>query len=128
MRGVRCGPVDGWALVIIALTLSALVCTWSCTSPDDPRIRARYVFNADRTGSLTQVAPRNSYPVTRRFSFRITARGVFMRSSMGAALVNEDLHIRNGVLEDRGYFYQNGPEWLTPSNFDRYRCRLAKRG
>jgi hypothetical protein len=114
--------------MILALTVAALVGTWSCTSTDDPRVRVRYVFNADRTGSLTQVAPRNSYPVTQLFSFWITARGVFMRSSMGAALVNEDLHIRNGVLEDRGYFYQHDIEWLTPSNWEHYRCSRQHRG
>lgn len=112
--------------MIIALTMSALVGTWSCRSPDDARIRASYVFNADRTGKLTHVAPRNSYPITRQFSFWITARGVFMRSP-GAYLINEDLHLVDGVLEDRGYFYYNPPEWLTPSSWTRYRCTRARR-
>lgn len=62
-----------------------------------------------------------------RFSFWITARGVFMKSP-GRDLVNEDLHLQNGVLEDRGYSYYNPPEWLTPPGWTRYRCTRAHRG
>jgi hypothetical protein len=89
-------------------------------------MRVRYVFNADRTGTETQVAPRTPWPTLRRFSFWITGRGIFMRTP-GAYLVNEDLHLQNGVLEDRGYFYYNPPDWFTPSGWEHYRCTRARR-
>ena len=114
--------------MIVALTMSALVGAWSCTSPDQPHTVWAYAFARNGTGSFTQIKPApGQFYRPEHFTFRVTARGVFMQSP-GHALVNEDISVHGNVLEDRSYFYWNPPEWLVPPSWNRYTCmRTTKR-
>jgi hypothetical protein len=112
--------------MIVALAVSALIGTWTCSSPDAPRSRFVYTFARNGTGSFAQVEPaalRSSR--AERFTYSVSERGVFMHSR-DTAPVMKDIRVHGNVLEERGYYYRNADgEWLVPASWNRYTCARA---
>lgn len=89
--------------MIAALTLAALVGTWSCTSPEEPRSRFVYVFKRNGTGTLSAFDRAGGLADVNHFTFRITNDGYVMKHSPDSKEVRERISVHGGMLEDQGY-------------------------
>ena len=111
--------------MIVAIVLSNLLGTWSCTKSNEPGALAFYALHANHAGTLVSYYPRASLRVTRHFTFTLTRNNLVERFTDPGS-EHTELHtvrLNDKHFTDEAGLYWHEGRWTALSTNEVLYCR-----